>query len=770
MALSAHAQPCALSLKGVVTDLHTGELMPYVTVYEPALGRGATTDDFGRFQLDNLCAGDLHLEFNHLGCETVDRFIRLSADTTLIVILHHNAELLGEVEVVGEQGESLHVGAQVIGRSEINARSDEDLTSMLTSITGVKAIQNGSALAKPVYQGMSGNRLSILNNGIAQSGQQWGNDHAPEIDAFSADRLTVIQGVNTLAQNGPNLGGMILVEMKPIPNDPHLHGHVNYSFLSNGLGHSLNSRIEKSGDWAAWRMTITGRKIGDRHTPDYFLTNTGNTQLNGSLLTEKDISTRWRSSLYLSSFNTEIGILRGSHIGNQSDLSNAFDREEPFYTEEAHSYNIDNPRQVVNHQLLKFENKIDMGLGILELTYAGQLNTRKEFDVRRGDRDNQAALDLFQHDHFLESTMRFRPDSNLSWKTGIQYRYTRNKNEPGTGILPLVPDYLNQIASAYLLANWNVNKWHIAAGSRLDLKNIYALPISQSLPRVIERYDLWYTNPSGVLTLRYEPSEEAKIETELGYRQRSPEVNELFSNGLHQGVSGIEQGDDQLRSETGLLARLSGSYHLNEKYFITASVYHNQLDDFIYLQPQDELRLTIRGAFPVFDYKQVDATMQGADITLASEIGKHWRLRSSYSFIKGTERVSGLALIGIPANSGSISLHFEEESWKSFENIDLSMSYAYTGMRNDLLADNLNFPDRSDDSPLMGQDFLAPPRAYSLVGMDMSAKRRLGKTALRLGLSVDNLLNSVYRDYLDRQRYFSDAMGRNVKVKIGWEF
>ena len=140
------------------------------------------------------------------------------------------------------------------------------------------------------------------------------------------------------------------------------------------------------------------------------------------------------------------------------------------------------------------------------------------------------------------------------------------------------------------------------------------------------------------------------------------------------------------------------------------------------------------------------------------------------SYDTGGPPLWGLALIGIPANSGSISLHFEEESWKSFENIDLSMNYAYTGMRNDLLADNLNFPDRSDDSPLMGQDFLAPPGAYSLVGMDMSAKRRLGKTALRLGLSVDNLLNSVYRDYLDRQRYFSDAMGRNVKVKIGWEF
>jgi iron complex outermembrane receptor protein len=37
---------------------------------------------------------------------------------------------------------------------------------------------------------MWGNRVSIINNGIAQSGQQWGVDHAPEIDPFTADHIT----------------------------------------------------------------------------------------------------------------------------------------------------------------------------------------------------------------------------------------------------------------------------------------------------------------------------------------------------------------------------------------------------------------------------------------------------------------------------------------------------------------------------------------------------------------------------------------------------
>jgi iron complex outermembrane recepter protein len=765
-----NAQECRFNITGVVTDLHTGGPMPYVTVFERSLGRGAITDEAGRFQISSLCAGGLHLEFKHLGCESVERFIKLLSDTTLVVKLHHNAKLLGEVEIHGSQSDLFQLGTEALGKSQIDARSDEDLTKMLTDITGLSAIQNGAALAKPVYHGMSGNRLTILNNGIAQSGQQWGSDHAPEIDPFTADRLTVIQGAYTLAQNGANLGGMIRVEMSSIPSDPHVHGKVNYSFMSNGAGHAVNGRIEKSGTWAAWRLTLTGKKSGDTHTPDYFLTNTGNQQLNASFLMEKELRPHWNSSLFISTFNTEIGILRGSHIGNLSDLTEAFSRDIPFFTEESRSYSIANPRQTVSHHLVKFKNSIQSHIGLINLTYAGQLNERKEFDVRRGDREDQAALDLNQLDHFVEASIHLRSDSAFSWRMGLQYRNTRNINDPSTGILPLVPDYLNQLASAFLIADQKLGKWQIVGGARLDLKNIYALPISQSLPRVIERKALWFTNPSGVVTLRHTLTEELIFEGEAGYRQRSPEVNELFSNGLHQGVSGIEEGDDQLANEVGYLTRLTGSYHIKEKYFITVSAYQNRIDDFIYLVPQDELRLTIRGAFPLFKYEQVNALIQGIDLTFAIEMGKHLRMRTSYSILKGRERDSGLALVGIPANNGDVRLHYEVEGWKGFHDIHLGMQYAYTAMRADLLTDNEAFPDREEDSPLMGQDFLAPPSAYSLISLDASARKHIGKTAFNVGIKVDNLFNTRYRDYLDRQRYFSDAMGRNVKLKVGWEF
>ncbi len=363
-----------------------------------------------------------------------------------------------------------------------------------------------------------------------------------------------------------------------------------------------------------------------------------------------------------------------------------------------------------------------------------------------------------------------RPDSALSWRTGVQYRYTRNINDPQTGVLPLVPDYLNQSSAAFLIANWNLKRWKIAAGTRVDVKNIYALPISRTLPRTIDRKDIWFTNPSAVLTARYDLTDELQFEIETAYRERSPEVNELFSNGLHQGVSGIEEGDENLNNEAGFFNRVTGSYHIREKYFIEASAYAQRIDDFIYLVPQDELRLTIRGAFPLFQYEQVNATMIGLDLNVAAELGDRWRISSGYSYLKGKERQSGLALVGIPGNTGSLSLHYEIEDWKQLEDIHLSLSYSHTASRNDLLTDNTTYPERPENSPLQGQDFVDPPSAYGLVGFDASCQTRIGKQRVNFGFRVSNLLNTTYRDYLDRQRYFADALGRNIKLRIGWKF
>ena len=52
-------------------------------------------------------------------------------------------------------------------------------------------------------------------------------------------------------------------------------------------------------------------------------------------------------------FSANYGILRGSHIGNLTDLESAFERQIPFYTDSFFSNALEAPKQWVQHHQIK---------------------------------------------------------------------------------------------------------------------------------------------------------------------------------------------------------------------------------------------------------------------------------------------------------------------------------------------------------------------------------------------------------------------------------
>ena len=45
-----------------------------------------------------------------------------------------------------------------------------------------------------------------------------------------------------------------------------------------------------------------------------------------------------------------------------------------------------------------------------------------------------------------------------------------------------------------------------------------------------------------------------------------------------------------------------------------------------------------------------------------------------------------------------------------------------------------------------------------------------GARDLSAELEVDNLLNTAYRDYLDRQRYYADSPGRSLNIRLSYSW
>ncbi|UBM59670.1 TonB-dependent receptor [Marinilongibacter aquaticus] len=751
-----NGQNCVLRIQGQVIDEATNAPLPFASLFLENGQKGTMADENGHFEFKDVCPGNTHIRASHLSCEPLQFYLEIKKDTSFTVRMHHHEELMNEVKVHGKYEDQSLENSGTVDQDLIQNKSNQNLADIIQEITGVSVLRTGAGVSKPIVHGMSGNRVAMLNNGVAQAGQQWGNDHAPEIDAFSANHISVLKGVSALQYSGSSLGAVILVEPGHIGDDPHLHGKANYIYQTNGRGHTLNLALEKGGENWAWRLTGTGKKIGDRSSPNYFLNNTGNQEVDASLLVELDKTKLWPKQVYFSTFNSEIGILRGSHIGNLTDLEQSFTRDVPFFTEDKFSYGIDSPKQRVNHQLLKVSTQHRFSRERkLELQYAAQLDHRREYDVRRGVRSDVPALSLNQSNHQFD--LKFDQELNTLYflKTGLTSAFTDNTNQPETGILPLIPDYNSLEEAAFGIVQREKGAWLMEVGGRVHWSTMSVAAISRDLPRRIIHDNLQFLANSLSGGVQWKASSKWSFKANLGYTERPPAINELYSFGLHQGVSSIEIGNPDIQKEKSTKFTLSSDFNLNDKLFIQALAYVNGIRDYIFLQPNPEPMLTIRGAFPVFDYMQTDARLVGFDGLLTYEPIAWLRYVGKVSLLRGQDTKQNNPLIYMPPNNFSHTLTFTFSEGKRFQQNQFTVRW-------DLVNRQKHY--------LEGQDFIPPPAAYQLLHVALQTTVFTGKKHLHLAISGDNLLNTVYRDYLNRQRYFADELGRNLSFRVSWEF
>ena len=256
-------------------------------------------------------------------------------------------------------------------------------------------------------------------------------------------------------------------------------------------------------------------------------------------------------------------------------------------------------------------------------------------------------------------------------------------------------------------------------------------------------------------------TDKQSISFNAGLSMRNPEVNELYSNGLHQGVSGIEEGDINLKSESAIKNTLEYKWLPSPAFSMNALVYHQYFNDYIFLNPTDEIRPTIRGAFPVFRYEQTDASIYGLDLSTQFTISSSIFGQVKYSYLRGDDVKNGIPLVFMPPNSLFGSL-----TYRTHGPIGISSRIAL-----DELEIELN--NRSvfkQTHILTEQDFVAPPSSYSLVGMKVSTNVLFPSYKLRVFIKADNVLNVRYRDYLNRQRYFADDTGVSFTLGVNLKF
>lgn len=755
---SNFAQKCTYSITGQITDASTKAPLTGAMVILKEVTKTTISNENGYFKFYNICDGEYHIIISHIGCESKEQVVIVKNHQNINIEMPHLVNMLDGVQLVEKPEQVTTQSVQVVKQQSIQKNANKNLAQQLESLLGVTTLKNGNNIAKPVVHGLYGSRVIVLNNGIVQSGQQWGNDHAPEIDPLMAGSIEVIKGVAALEYQGSGLGAVVNVLPRKIKNDPHIHGSFLYLGESNGLGNNTNFSLQQKNKYLGWEVTGSLKKYGDGETPNYFLNNTGFTEANIALQLEHNFSEKWLSKFLVSSFNTNLGVLRGSLITlNESDYTEqVLNADVPQFTEENFSYGIDAPRQEIHHHLLKWENILNKNDDEKYIfTYAGQIDVREEYDVRRAGRSDIPALGLFQQTHFLEAKHQKYFENDLEIKKGIQYTFIDNTNDPDTGILPLIPDYLSHQLGGFFSLDKELDSWMFELGARYNFTYQSVAYINRNVERDIENYNNLFHNYTLAAGANYLTSKNFDWSLNIGLMSRNPDVNELYSYGLHQGVSGFEIGDPDLVKETGIKSTLGLNGNVKQKWFFESLLYAHYINNYIYLQPQNEFLKTIRGTFSVFNYEQNDARIIGFDLGTNYVFSDELSFGAKYSFLRGDNLTENIPLVYMPTNNALMTINYKGDNGGFFKNTSLGLEYKYVWKQEHLLS---------------WQDIKLPPEAYQLVDFNFDKQFYINHIGINAYGGISNIFNVTYRDYLDRSRYFADDWGRSIKIGFRIKF
>ena len=778
-----YGQDCNYTFLGEVKDFHDKSSIPSATIYINEQDKYIVSDFDGKFKIENLCSGTITLTISHIGCETKTVSYQVNNDVFKEIYLEHHLEELTEVVVNSNLKTENTSIEQSLNKEIIENYTDKSLGDALNSLSGVSSLNTGNTIVKPMIHGLHSSRLLIINNNVRLFDQEWGDEHAPNIDINSSNKIEVVKGANTLKYGSDAVGGLILVKPKKYSPVDSLFGSTMLSLNSNGRGGNINTELVKtfkSGYYA--KLQSSYKQFGDFKAPDYYLTNSGLKNFNASLSAgynsfEKGFDT------YYTVVSNEIAILQSSHIGNVNDLVTAINSKEPRVIEDF-SYDIDYPKQEILHHLGKIEAyKRFKGLGKLSVQYDLQINRRKEFDLRRGDLANTPVIDLRLFTNALQSNLHIDYIDDLKIDTGIMVRYQQNDAVSGTGASPLIPDFDKYDASIYAIGNYDLSDTaELSAGIRYDYSRIEATKwynISDwednNYDELFPQFESNTTDNSQILT--YPEFSYHNISTNLGYSKqfnndmsiylnyglatRVPNPSELFSDGLHHSAARIETGLLTLNKEVA--HKFVASFERNNENFgFSISPYYKYINDYIQLIPVG-ITTTIRGAFPVWEYNQINAQIFGVDIDVNKKISNSFNYNGSISLLKGDNKSDDIPLILMPATNFSNRISYYNED---LNQLTIGLSHKTVLQQN-------RYPDYNfyTFNPISQEDVYvdisSTPSAYSLFGFNSSMNfKAFKKGNLKLEFNIENLFNTSYREHLNRLRYFADELGRNFNLKI----
>jgi iron complex outermembrane receptor protein len=756
------------TLTGKVLDKASGKALPGASVYLPEIKKGTIADGEGKFKLQ-LEAGSHVMEISYVGYATDVENITLQKNTdinfTLISSVLEGGNVIVTSFLRATSTRRTPTPVTIIKKEELFRGVATNLIDALAKVPGVSQITTGPAISKPIIRGLGYNRVVVMNDGIRQEGQQWGDEHGIEIDEYNVSRIEVLKVPASLIYGSDALAGVINIISNVPVSEGIIKGNVISNYQSNNrmMGNHFDLAGNKKG--YIWGINFSGKNAGDyKNKYDGYVFNSRFFERNGGGYIGLDKNWGY-SQLSFSNFYQNLGIVEGDRADDGQFIMmkdvNGIAEEMIVGSEDSKSFSPSAPMQKIQHTKYTLDNNIKLGSDRLKATFGLQRNQRMEFGNVLDLNEKELYFDLST---FNYSIQYLKAEKN-NWKNtfGINGMQQNNTNR---GEEALVPDYNSFDIGAFYYTQKSTDKTSWSGGLRYDQKwmNYFNPALDDN-----KESNKQFNNISGAIGVAHDISEQLTLKFNIARGFRAPNMAELASFGAHEGTNRFEYGNESLISEKSLQFDAAIEWN-NEHMSIAGNVFYNTVKDYIFYQKLtaksggDSIIVENGDDLYAFAFRQKDAHLYGAELNV--DFHPHpldWlHVENSLSLIRGqfNEALDGSTnLPGIP-------------SARLLSEIRIEMFKKSKAIRNSFINFQLDNVF-AQNNPFVGYNTETPTPNYHLINIGFSTQvQRKNKTLFNVSLVGQNMADVAYQNHLNRLKYgpTNEATGRMGVFNIGRNF
>ncbi len=608
-------------------------------------------------------------------------------------------------------------------REQIVRSGASTLCNALAGLPGVSALRTGPGIAKPVVRGLYGNRVLVLLSSLKFDNQQWQDEHGLGLSDVGVDRVELIKGPASVLYGSEAVGGVInVIEERPEPDAPR-GGDVNLRLYSNTQGISGDAGLLGNTRRGWWRV----RAGADSHT-DY-----------SDGKGERVLNSRFGGFYFKSTlaFRNERRQTVLNYDGSLSRFGFIVEDLADFFEADARrSRSFAGPHHSVALNVLSVENTFWKERSTFKVNAGLQSNLRREDEGGGAVSLNMHLLSLPWNAQWI------RPlDAQNELIISAVGALEKNTNY---GARIIVPDA--NMAEQGLSLFYKYRRGALVLESGLGVQDKFIQTLETRLlntpDKELRPFKRNRASLNGLLGLAWNPAPEWTFKWNAATGFRAPNLAELSSDGLHEGIFHYEVGNPNMRNEQNL--NLETDLRRESRWVtVDIALWINQFRNYVYLAPTGKDTL----GFPLYRYRQDDARLYGGEfgITL-HQSGWYWT--EEYSFVRGS-RADDTPLPFIAAPKWVSRLRWEHSGGKTWLKNWFSVEGEYVFAQ--------NRPAEYETG--------TPP--YFLLQASLGADVRWGKQMIAISLSGRNLLDRHYADHLSRLRDFGIFdMGRDVELSV----